>query len=214
MSAAQTRIALAASAAGDLAASDKPERNHIEAEYDSGLIYVRGVDEESRDVRALLGCRPCSIAGGDSFLIHELIRRVNAYDGLAKRCAVLEKNLKAIYGLRPLDTADRNDLWLAIGEIRVIALRSIGPELEADGRRPQIEQQQQARDWDDDEPPIDGVGFADPGGRSALRAATRGNPRNLPCPNCGTPNVLTRIDRLRGYQCDRCADRAESGMDY
>ena len=31
---------------------------------------------------------------------------------------------------------------------------------------------------------IDGVGFADPGGRSALRAATRNNPRNLPCPTC------------------------------
>jgi ribosomal protein L37AE/L43A len=56
---------------------------------------------------------------------------------------------------------------------------------------------------------IDGVGFADPGGRSALRAATRGNPRNLPCPNCRKPNRLTRIDKLRGYQCDDCADRAE-----
>lgn len=34
---------------------------------------------------------------------------------------------------------------------------------------------------------IDGVGFADPGGRSALRAATKSNPRNLPCPTCGEP---------------------------
>lgn len=56
---------------------------------------------------------------------------------------------------------------------------------------------------------IDGVGFADPGGRSALRAATKNNPRNLPCPNCGEPNRLTRLDRARGYQCDECADRAE-----
>lgn len=57
------------------------------------------------------------------------------------------------------------------------------------------------------------IDFADPGGRSALRAATRDNPRNLPCPNCGTPNVLTPADRARGYQCDSCADRAERGCD-
>ena len=56
---------------------------------------------------------------------------------------------------------------------------------------------------------IDGVGFADPGGRSALRAATRRNPRNLPCPTCREPNRLTPLDRARGYQCDECADRAE-----
>ena len=55
--------------------------------------------------------------------------------------------------------------------------------------------------------------FADPGGRSALRAAGRGNPRNLPCPTCGTKNVLTPKDRALGYQCDGCADKAESGMD-
>lgn len=63
----------------------------------------------------------------------------------------------------------------------------------------------------DDDDLIDGVGFADPGGRSALRAATRDNPRDQPCPTCGTPNVLTRIDVQRGYQCDRCADRDERG---
>jgi len=69
------------------------------------------------------------------------------------------------------------------------------------------------RQWDDDDP-IDGVGFADPGGRSALRAATRDNPRNLPCPTCGTENVLTPADRARGYQCDRCADACERGVDW
>jgi len=68
--------------------------------------------------------------------------------------------------------------------------------------------------WDDDvedvyDALIDGVGFADPGGRSALRAATKGNPRKFPCPTCGAKNVLTRIDVLRHYQCDICADRAE-----
>ena len=51
--------------------------------------------------------------------------------------------------------------------------------------------------------------FADPRGNSALRAASPSNPRNLPCPNCGTKNVLTPEDRARGYQCDRCADAAE-----
>lgn len=58
---------------------------------------------------------------------------------------------------------------------------------------------------------IDGVGFANPGGNSALRAATPNNPRDRPCPNCGQENVLTRIDEQRGYQCDQCADRAEMG---
>ena len=56
---------------------------------------------------------------------------------------------------------------------------------------------------------IDGVGFANPG--SALRAATRRNPRIHPCPTCGRKNVLTPLDVRRGYQCDRCADRDEGG---
>jgi hypothetical protein len=51
--------------------------------------------------------------------------------------------------------------------------------------------------------------FADPGGRSALRAETPENPRNLPCPTCGEPNRLTPRDRQLGYQCDSCADAAE-----
>jgi hypothetical protein len=53
--------------------------------------------------------------------------------------------------------------------------------------------------------------FADPGGRSALRAASKRNPRNLPCPSCGAPNRLTPRDRALGYQCDACADRDERG---
>lgn len=56
--------------------------------------------------------------------------------------------------------------------------------------------------------------FADPGGRSALRAAGPGNPRVHPCPTCRAPNRLTPQDRERGYQCDSCADRAEGGWDY
>jgi predicted RNA-binding Zn-ribbon protein involved in translation (DUF1610 family) len=59
----------------------------------------------------------------------------------------------------------------------------------------------------------DRTDFADPGGRSALRAATKDNPRNLPCPTCGAPNRLTRADKARGYQCDSCADKAERGSD-
>lgn len=55
--------------------------------------------------------------------------------------------------------------------------------------------------------------FADPGGRSALRAAKKGNPRIYSCPTCKRRNVLTRKDKELGYQCDRCADRAESGCD-
>lgn len=56
---------------------------------------------------------------------------------------------------------------------------------------------------------IDGVGFAREG--SALRAETASNPRIYSCPNCDAPNVLTRFDVARGYQCDRCADAAERG---
>jgi hypothetical protein len=90
--------------------------------------------------------------------------------------------------------------------------------------------------WDD------GIDFADPGGRSALRAAThercpshkchqkvraswswcpgcgtRLNPRKHPCPTCRTPGVLTDEDVALRYQCDGCADRAEGsyrGADY
>lgn len=55
--------------------------------------------------------------------------------------------------------------------------------------------------------------FADPGGKSALRAAGKGNPRNLPCPTCERPNMLTPADKRRGYQCDRCADAVENGWE-
>lgn len=67
------------------------------------------------------------------------------------------------------------------------------------------------RDYDDGD---DGCDFAEPGSRSALRAAHKGNPRNRSCPNCHTRNVLTPADVALGYQCNRCADRTESGMDY
>ena len=57
----------------------------------------------------------------------------------------------------------------------------------------------------------DDCDFAEPGGRSALRAARKGNPRNRPCPTCGAKNVLTPKDVQLGYQCNRCADRDEGG---
>jgi len=70
-------------------------------------------------------------------------------------------------------------------------------------------------DWDsdyyEDDYLIDGVGFQDPHGRSALRRATKDNPRNLPCPDCGEENRLTPLDKQRGYCCDECADRKEMG---
>lgn len=56
--------------------------------------------------------------------------------------------------------------------------------------------------------------FADPGGNSALRASSRTNPRNLPCPTCGRANQLTPKDKALGYQCDGCADRAEGRGGY
>ena len=65
--------------------------------------------------------------------------------------------------------------------------------------------------YDNEIDAIDGVGFADPGGNSALRRATARNPRNLPCPTCGRENMLTPLDVRRGYQCDYCADAAEGG---
>jgi len=63
--------------------------------------------------------------------------------------------------------------------------------------------------WHDDE--WREIEFADPGGKSALRAASESNPRNLPCPTCRRENMLTPADRDRGYQCDICADEAERG---
>lgn len=63
-------------------------------------------------------------------------------------------------------------------------------------------------DWDNDD---SREMFAQPGGNSALRASSRRNPRNLPCPTCKAPNRLTPADRSRGYQCDACADNDERG---
>ena len=53
--------------------------------------------------------------------------------------------------------------------------------------------------------------FADPNGKSSLRAANENNPRNLPCPTCGQPDRLTPADKRAGYQCDECADMQEFG---
>tara|TARA_Y100000310_G_scaffold306599_1_gene347889 strand:+ start:996 stop:1265 length:270 start_codon:yes stop_codon:yes gene_type:complete len=66
-------------------------------------------------------------------------------------------------------------------------------------------------DYDEDEWAERVNMFADPGGNSALRRASKRNPRNLPCPTCKRPNRLTPADRAQGYQCDACADRDEMG---
>lgn len=54
--------------------------------------------------------------------------------------------------------------------------------------------------------------FADPGGESALRAATADNPRDQPCPTCKGEDLLTPQDVALGYQCDRCANAQERGF--
>jgi len=69
-------------------------------------------------------------------------------------------------------------------------------------------------DYGDDDFYRDEMDFADPGGNSALRAATKSNPRNLPCPTCGRENMLTPKDKALGYQCDICADACENGWGY
>jgi len=63
----------------------------------------------------------------------------------------------------------------------------------------------------DEDGEFDRSDFADPGGNSALRAATPNNPRIYPCPTCGEPDLLTPADIARGYQCDGCADALEGG---
>lgn len=68
-------------------------------------------------------------------------------------------------------------------------------------------------EYDDlcDEREYEDICFADPGGNSALRAATRDNPRDYPCPTCGDENRLTAQDVAQGYQCNHCADQCERG---
>lgn len=56
--------------------------------------------------------------------------------------------------------------------------------------------------------------FAEPGGKSSLRRAHKGNARTKTCPDCGAQNVLTVEDIAHGYRCNMCADRAEMGLEY
>ena len=58
---------------------------------------------------------------------------------------------------------------------------------------------------DDDGRPV----FAFPG--SALRAASKNNPRNRRCPSCRKENRLTPADVPAGNQCDECANAPERG---
>lgn len=66
-------------------------------------------------------------------------------------------------------------------------------------------------DMGDDDSYEEDIDFADPGGNSALRAESKTNPCNQPCPTCHEENVLTPKDVQLHYQCDRCADRDEGG---
>jgi hypothetical protein len=49
---------------------------------------------------------------------------------------------------------------------------------------------------------------------SALRRASRRNPRIYPCPTCKQPNRLTAKDLALHYQCDDCARRDEGGASW
>ena len=77
-----------------------------------------------------------------------------------------------------------------------------------------LDEEDHEDNWEDDpdDDLIDGVGFAEPGGESALRAETPSNPRNLTCPTCGRENVLTPLDVARCYQCNICAVAEERGF--
>ena len=59
--------------------------------------------------------------------------------------------------------------------------------------------------YDDENDYRDSMDFADPGGKSALRAGKRCHK----CPTCKCPNKLTKKDVSLGYQCDSCADKDE-----
>jgi hypothetical protein len=118
--------------------------------------------------------------------------------------------------IEDLDTADLQEAHMALdADIQRAAqqLLLIEAELvrrgEEEDNPPDPEPDSDLWDADDDDRSM----FADPGGTSALRAASPSNPRNLPCPNCGAPNRLTPKDVALGYQCNDCAIRLEWGCD-
>lgn len=85
------------------------------------------------------------------------------------------------------------------------------PDLDDDDTDDAFDQDDDFDYGDDEDLDLD---FADPGGRSALRAASDSNPRDLPCPTCGEPDRLTPKDKALGYCCDTCADAAEGHGGY
>lgn len=99
----------------------------------------------------------------------------------------------------------------------LVALRSAGQHALAE--RVEIESHDAEDDAEDEDehedpdPDLFEVDFADPDprGGSALRRATKSNPRVHSCPTCGRANVLTTVDVGLGYQCDSCADAQERG---
>jgi len=102
-----------------------------------------------------------------------------------------------------------NDLTNVLVGLRATGQHALAERIQTEARNDDDDNESESdRDCRLD---IDGVGFADPGGNSALRAATRSNPRVHPCPTCGRANALTPADVRQGYQCDRCADAAERG---
>jgi len=108
-----------------------------------------------------------------------------------------------------------NDLTNVLVGLRATGQHALAERIQTEARNDDDDndESESARDCrlDGEDDLINGVGFADSGGNSALRAATRSNPRVHPCPTCGRANALTPADVRQGYQCNRCADAAERG---
>lgn len=88
----------------------------------------------------------------------------------------------------------------------------LDPEIDEDREPEDDEDDPDGREPGDRDDDDDRAMFADPGGDSALRAASATNPRDRPCPTCLEPNRLTREDVALNYQCNTCARQAESGV--
>jgi len=107
--------------------------------------------------------------------------------------------------------SDSNDLlqeWEALFNNDPSPFMPVCFKWEGDNIDPEIEDEDEDEIDDipyDDDDDSGWMGFADPGGVSALRAETDSNPRNRDCPQCRHHNMLTPRDVALGYVCDRCA---------
>lgn len=158
---------------------------------DDTIILFEHTDHEVR------ACKDCSAEAEQWFVIKVNPDAPSIED--ARKCQVCDER----YLQEVVRSGSLHMLVCGDNECRVEALGILHEQA--------CEKAEEESDPDSPHHLIDGVGFADPGGSSALRAATSGNPRNLPCPNCGEPDRLTPADRAAGYQCNACANIAEGG---